>query len=121
MKILLLISGLVLCVFNHAYAADAAFKNLLGNPYAEVRQTLLNQGWRNVDNPNITQSSIYAQDIAQSGFTEVLDCISMQRDQCMFVLVKNQKYIIIVTKDKNLYVESIKYQKRLPANRSPAD
>ncbi len=112
MKILILISGLVLSMLNHAYAADTAFNKLIGTPYAEVRQSLLNQGWQSVDNPNITQSSIYAQDIAQSGFTEVLDCISMQRDQCMFVLVKNQKYIIIVTKDKKLYVESIKYQKR---------
>ena len=116
MKILLFISGLVLCILNYAYAADSGFKSMLGNPYAEVRQTLLSQGWRSVDNPNITESSIYAQDIAQSGFTEVLDCISMQRDQCMFVLAKNQKYIIIVTKDKKLYVESIKYQKRLPVN-----
>ena len=113
MKIIYGLTVLVLYVFNPANAAEDGFNLLLGLPYSEARQVLLNEGWRSVQNQKISYSSLYAQDVAQSGYPEVSDCISMERDQCTFALIKNRQKIIVTTKEKSLYVESIKYQKRL--------
>jgi hypothetical protein len=99
-------------ILTHADAADKIDKTLLNRPYDEVRMTLINQGWKPFINNNIADSSLYAQDLASKGYVEVLNCISMERDQCEFLLKRNQRYIIVTTKEKNLGVESIKSIKK---------
>lgn len=97
---------------SQAYALDQNFKDILGGQYKEVRASLISQGWKPVANKKIEDSSIYAQEISSQGFAEVLDCISMERDQCDFLLQKNQRYIVVKTKEKNLTVERIQFKRK---------
>lgn len=90
-----------------AHADTQVFKHYLDTPYAQVRVSLLNEGWKPVLNNNIRDTSLYAQSIYEKGYEEVIDCISMERDQCQFVLAKNKQHILITTKEKSLNVESI--------------
>lgn len=80
-------------------------------PYAQARPMLLQQGWRPLPNPRISESSMFAQQLHDAQFEEVLDCISMERDQCEFVLSKGKRVVIVTTKDKTFTVESIKKQR----------
>jgi hypothetical protein len=92
-----------------AKAAD--FSSYIAMPYAEARQLLIKDGWHVVRNPKIEESSMFAQNLHASQFEEVQDCISMERDQCEFILAKGKQAIVVTTKDKNFTVESIKKAK----------
>jgi hypothetical protein len=92
-----------------AEAAD--FSSYIAMPYAEARQLLIKDGWQVVRNKNIEESSLFAQTLHASQFEEVLDCISMERDQCEFILAKSKQAIVVTTKDKNFAIESIKKTK----------
>jgi hypothetical protein len=108
MKLVLKVIIIYFLILTHAYAAEKIDKTLLNRPYDEVRAILIKQGWEPFTNKNITDSSLYAQEIASKGYVEVLNCNSMERDQCEFLLKRNQRYIIVTTKEKTLSVESIK-------------
>ena len=100
-----------LFMLTQAYAAEKSYQDLLNQPYDQVRASLMSQGWKPLVNNKIDESSLYAQEVAAKGYAEVLNCISMERDQCEFLLQKNHRYIIVTTKEKALEVESIKYQR----------
>lgn len=93
-----------------ANAKDMRFDHYINMPYSAVRTDLISEGWQPVKNKQIEDSSLYAEGIFEQGYEEVLDCISMERDQCQFVLTKNQQHIVITTKEKTLNVESIESQ-----------
>lgn len=107
MKCLVIVALLssVLSLFVHA--KDMGFEQYIDMPYQAVRASLLNEGWHAVINQKIQDTSFYAQGIFDQGYEEVLDCISMERDQCQFLLQKNKQLILITTKEKALSVESI--------------
>jgi hypothetical protein len=108
MKLLFLMSLLSSIVISFVALADTqVFKQYLNMPYSQVRVSLLNEGWKPVSNKNIHDTSLYAQTIYEKGYDEVTDCISMERDQCQFILSKGKKHILITTKEKSLNVESI--------------
>lgn len=111
MQTALKIMLMYLFLLAHAYAAEKNYQDLLHQPYDKARASLISQGWRPFVNIKITESSLYAQEVAAKGYAEVLNCISMERDQCEFLLQKNHRYIIVTTKEKALEVESIKYQR----------
>lgn len=108
MKILLKASLLVISISQAALAQAADFSSYIAMPYAEARELLIKDGWQVVRNPKIEETSMFAQTLQASQFEEVLDCISMERDQCQFVLAKGKQAIVVTTKDKNFAVESIK-------------
>lgn len=93
-----------------ANAKDMRFDHYINMPYSAVRNDLISEGWQPVKNKQIEDSSLYAEGIFEQGYEEVLDCISMERDQCQFVLTKNKQLILITTKEKALNVESIEFQ-----------
>lgn len=76
--------------------------------YADAKADLVRQGWRPVQNLKILDSSLYAQDIYNLGFVEVVDCISMERDSCLFRLSKNKQVLEVRTFEKDLKVDSYK-------------
>lgn len=90
-----------------AQAEAVQFDDYMNKPYSAVRLALLADGWKMVKNQDIENTSFYAHSIFDQGYKEVLDCISMERDQCQFVLRKDQQLIIVTTKEKALNVESI--------------
>jgi len=92
----------------HGLALAPEFNNFLGKPYAEIRNDLISNGWSPLVNKNNDDKSFYAQEISAMGFPEVINCISMERDQCEFAFIKKQKIILIKTKDKNLIIELIR-------------
>lgn len=91
------------------HAAEVDLKQYYNQPYAQVRDSLLNDGWQVVPNKQINETSLYAQSIFEKGYQEVVDCISMERDQCQFILMKNKQHILVTTKEKSLNVESIDF------------
>lgn len=111
MKLLVTIAIFMSITSFTANAKEMTFDDYIDKPYSEVRTDLISQGWQAVNNKKIEDASLYANDIFERGYTEVLDCISMERDQCQFVLTKNKQLIVITTKEKNLNVESIKRNK----------
>lgn len=111
MKNLLKASFLFISLSQAVVAEAADFSAYIAMPYAEARQLLIKEGWQVVRNKNIEESSMYAQTLYASQFEEVLDCISMERDQCQFVLAKGKQAIVVTTKDKTFTVESIKKAK----------
>lgn len=112
MKILTSVLLWLVCIPQAVLAQNSEFAQYLNIPYADARPMLLQQGWQAVRNPRIEESSMYAQNLHTSGtYEEVLDCISMERDQCQFVLAKGKRVIVVTTKDKSFTVESIKSQK----------
>lgn len=76
--------------------------------YADVKADLVSKGWKPVKNLKIQNSSLYAQDIYNLGFLEVVDCISMERDSCLFRLSKNKQVLEVKTFGKDLKVDSYK-------------
>lgn len=110
MKNVLSVLLLLLTFPKAVLAQNGEFAKYLNMPYAEARPMLLEQGWQAVRNPRIEDSSMYAQNLQASQFEEVLDCISMERDQCQFVLAKGKRLIVVTTKEKTFTVESIKKQ-----------
>ena len=111
MQTALKIMLMYLFMLSHAHAAEKSYQDLLHQPYEQARASLISQGWRPFVNKKIDETSLYAQEVAAKGFTEVLNCISMERDQCEFLLQKNHRYIIVTTKEKALEVESVKFQR----------
>lgn len=108
MKSFFLITLLSSGIFSFtAHANELDFEQYLNMPYSQVRVSLLSEGWKPVLNKNIQETSLYAQSIYERGYKEVIDCISMERDQCQFVLTKDKAHILITTKEKSLNVESI--------------
>ena len=90
-----------------AYAQYLGFNQYVDMPYSTVRASLVSEGWQPIPNQQIQETSFYAQGIFDQGYKEVVNCISMERDQCQFVLQKNKQFILITTKEKTLNVESI--------------
>jgi hypothetical protein len=111
MKNLFTMSFLVILITQTIVAEAADFSSYIAMPYLEARQLLIKDGWQVVRNPKIEESSMFAQTLQASQFEEVLDCISMERDQCEFILAKGKQAIVVTTKDKNFTVESIKKTK----------
>ncbi len=108
MKISMTIALLINSVFSlSVYAAEADFEQHFNKPYEQVRESLISEGWQPVPNKDINDTSLYAQSVYEKGYQEVVDCISMERDQCQFVLTKNKQHILVTTKEKSLNVESI--------------
>ena len=111
MKLLFLITLLSNSVFSFtAHANELNFKQYLNMPYSQVRVSLISEGWESVPNNHIKDTSLYAQSIYEKGYEEVIDCISMERDQCQFALAKSKQHILITTKEKSLNVESIEFK-----------
>lgn len=108
MKTLLKASLLFISISQAELAQAADFSSYIAMPYAKARELLIKDGWQVVRNPKIEETSMFAQALQASQFEEVLDCISMERDQCQFVLAKGKQAIVVTTKDKNFAVESIK-------------
>lgn len=79
-----------------------------GQPYTEVKQTLIAQGWAPMQNTRIDRSSLYAQEVYALGMTEVTDCISMEIDGCTFVYQKGKQKLEIKTITRQLRVESFR-------------
>lgn len=111
MKSVLSVLLLLFSLPQTVLAQDSEFVQFLNMPYAQARPLLLQQGWQLVRNPRIDESSMVAQNLQASQFEEVLDCISMERDQCQFVLAKGKRVVVVTTKDKTFTVESIKNQR----------
>lgn len=96
--------------FSDAFAEQlTGFEQFYQQPYAIVRQALLGDGWQIVSNPKIQDSSMVAQGIYDHQYQEVLDCISMERDQCQFILSKDGEMMLVTTKEKDLNVELIQF------------
>jgi hypothetical protein len=111
MKRILLSVALLMTFTQTVIAEPCVFASFYEKPYAEVRQALLKDGWKLMPNTDINNSSMVAQAIHEKQYQEVLDCISMERDQCQFQLVKGKHVIIVTTKEKTFNVESIKPMK----------
>jgi hypothetical protein len=103
---------LILFFSEAVLAQDAKLSTYHDMPYAQARPLLIQAGWQVVPNTRIQESSMFAQSVHASQFEEVLDCISMERDQCQFLLAKGNKWIVVTTKDKTFTVESIKEMKK---------
>ena len=111
MKLLGIVTLLISIYSLSANAKDMSLDNYINMPYSAVRAGLISEGWKALTNKKILDSSLYAVGIFEQGYEEVLDCISMERDQCQFVLTKNKQLIVITTKEKALNVESIEIKK----------
>ncbi len=111
MKSILSVLLLLVTYSQSVLAQDSEFAQFLNIPYSQARSLLLQQGWQVVRNPRIDESSMVAQNVHITQFEEVLDCISMERDQCQFVLAKGKHVVVVTTKDKTFTVESIKRQR----------
>ena len=77
-----------------------------GLPYADVKATLTEKGWKPIKNNQITRSSLYAQEIYDQGMEEVFDCISMELDACKFRFTQGSKILEIKTITRQLSVDS---------------
>jgi hypothetical protein len=71
MKLALKIMFIYFLMLTHAYALEKIYKDLLHRPYEEVRVALISRGWQPVNNNKIVDSSLYAQEIASKGMTEI--------------------------------------------------
>lgn len=74
--------------------------------YAEVKVELVSQGWSSIKNLKIQDTSLYAQEVFNLGFVEVIDCISMERDSCLFRFRKNKQILEVKTFGRDLKVDS---------------
>ena len=102
----------MLMLSSTAFAADDFAFIQAGQPYQEVRQTLLEKGWQPIKNTRIDESSMYAQEVYASGMTEVKDCISMEIDGCTFVFQKGKHTLEIKTITRQLKVDSFRLGKK---------
>ncbi len=97
---------LFLC-FNHSVQAQDELSSIhQGMAYAELRASLIKKGWIPLKNLNIEQTSLYALEIYEQGYTEVVDCISMALDGCTFRLKQKNRLLEINTITRQLLVES---------------
>lgn len=108
-----LIFSTLVCIFFNSAFADMGLNYLKqGAPYTEIKVTLISKGWKPVKNQRIDHSSLYAQDIYDQGMDEVVDCISMELDACVFHYSKNNQVLEIKTITKQLTVDSFKFKKQ---------
>jgi hypothetical protein len=91
----------------NANAAEMVPTFKKGIPYAEVKKSLMTNGWNPLPNTRISSSSLYAQELHAQGLTEVVDCISMELDGCWFSFVKKNKSLEVKTITRQLVFESI--------------
>lgn len=102
----------LLSVAMNAYAnTDLSFMEK-GDSYTDARKTLLEKGWKPIKNLNIGNSSLYAQDIYDQGLVEVVDCISMELDACVFRFAKKSQVLEVKTITRQLTLESFKTYKK---------
>jgi len=99
-------------VSSHAFAANDLSFIQAGQPYKEVKQTLIDKGWAPIKNTKIDRSSLYAQEIYNMGMTEVTDCISMEIDGCTFKYQKGKQRLEIKTITRQLSVESFRVYRK---------
>lgn len=105
-------TSLVLLSFALPCAAGSPLPKITaGSSYADAKQQLIAQGWQPLPNPDIAQSSLYAQALAEQGMPEVVDCISMALDGCRFRLIKKKQVLEITTITRQLSVETIQFVK----------
>lgn len=72
----------------------------------------MQSGWTPVNNADIDQTSLFAQEVYATGMTEVTDCISMEIDGCTFLFEKGKQRLEIKTITKQLSVESFRVYKK---------
>lgn len=99
---------LMLMLSSVALAANDLSFIQSGQPYQEVKQTLMAQGWAPIPNTRIDRSSLYAQEVYAMGMTEVTDCISMEIDGCTFLYQQGKQRLEIKTITRQLRVESFR-------------
>jgi hypothetical protein len=78
-----------------------------GTAYEQVKSTLIQNGWQPINNANIKNSSLYAQELYQLGNQEVADCISMELDGCWFKYKKGKQILQVKTITRKLTLEKI--------------
>lgn len=83
-----------------------------GMPYADVKATLTNKGWKPIKNNHITRSSLYAQEIYVQDMEEVVDCVSMELDACKFRFAQGNNILEIKTITRQLSVDSFHISKK---------
>ncbi len=76
--------------------------------YKDARNLLIKEGWQPIKNQRITNVSLYAQDIYESGLIEVVDCISMELDACRFRFSKRHQVLELKTITRELKLETFK-------------
>lgn len=103
-----LLMTLFLMGSSHVFAANDLSFIQAGQPYKELKQTLIEQGWAPIKNTKIDRSSLYAQEVYATGLTEVTDCISMEIDGCTFKYQKGKQRLEIKTITRQLSVESFR-------------
>ena len=108
----MLVRALFLCLgilfTASAKAADTPSSIKTGVPYYQARASLIADGWVPVLNSKISRSSLYAQEIFEHGYAEVVDCISMELDACTFRYSKNHQVLEIRTITRELKVDRVK-------------
>lgn len=104
--------AITLMASSIAFAANDLSFIQRGQPYSDVKQTLINHAWVPIKNAKIDRSSLYAQEIYAMGMTEVTDCISMEIDGCTFVYQKGKQRLEIKTITRQLSVESFRVYKK---------
>lgn len=82
-----------------------------GQSYPGAKTALLDKGWKPVKNKRIDYSSLYAQEIYAQGMNEVVDCVSMELDGCVFRYAKNNQILEIRTITRKLILDSFKLKK----------
>ncbi len=107
---------IVLCLAipftSSAMAGDIPASIKAGLPYDQARASLIADGWAPVVNAKILRSSLYAQEIFEHGYAEVVDCISMELDACTFRYSKNHRVIEIKTITRTLLVDRVSSLKK---------
>lgn len=102
----------LLSIVNCSVSAHAELDFIkLGLPYADVKSSLIEQGWKPIKNNRIRNSSLYAQDVFEQGMQEVVDCISMELDACTFRFSQGRQVLEIKTITRQLNVDSYRYYK----------
>lgn len=103
---------ILLMACSAAFAANHLSFIQAGQPYNQLKQTLIDQGWAPITNTKIDRSSLYAQEVYAMGMTEVTDCISMEIDGCTFLYQKGQQRLEVKTITRQLSVESFRIYKK---------
>ena len=106
------LAAVILVTNSVAVAANDLSFITQGQPYSDVKQTLIDKGWAPTPNPKIERSSLYAQEFYETGMTEVMDCISMEIDGCTFQYQKGKQRLEIKTITRQLRVESFRVYKK---------
>lgn len=83
-----------------------------GMPYEDVKKTLIADGWKPLKNQKISWGSLYSQELYTLGMTEVVDCISMELDGCVFYYTKNSQTLEVRTITRQLKLEKMQILKK---------